>query len=198
MTEKGYVQFDCHHDDGAAPRGAAARELCTWRDRLHDAGLIGTGADGIGFGNISVWTGPGTFLITGTATGGIPRLGTAHLTEVVAWDIDANRLRCRGPVVASSEALSHAAIYQVSPAACAVAHAHDARAWERLRGHALTTDPRAEAGTPAMARAIQQALGLAGPANTGILVMGGHPDGLLAFGPSLADAALQLLQACEA
>src|SRR5207302_1989498 len=77
------------------------------------------------------------------------RLVTGFITDVAA-----NALGCRGPVAASSESLSHAAVYAAEPAAAAVIHVHHLGLWEELRDVLPTTDSRAEAGKPAMADAI--------------------------------------------
>jgi L-ribulose-5-phosphate 4-epimerase len=195
MMEKGYVQFRCELQAAPPPAGAPALELCRWRDRLWRAGLVGVGADGLGFGNLSRRCGTGrSFLITGTGTGGIAKLLPAQLAEVVSWDVAGNHVTCTGAVVASSETLSHAAAYDCGGAVGAVIHVHHAVMWQRLRDRAPTTDPAAEAGTPAMAFAIRRLI-TDRSRDADIIVMGGHTDGLLAFGPSLNQVARQLLLA---
>jgi L-ribulose-5-phosphate 4-epimerase len=197
--EKGYIQFRCDHEPAAPPAGAAAMELCRWRDRLRHIGLVGVGADGIGFGNLSLRRGNGpAFLITGTATGAIESLCPDQLTEVLAWDLAGNHVTCRGPAVASSETLSHAAAYESDGRIGAVIHVHHTGAWHRLLRRAPTTDAAAEAGTPAMGLAIQKLL-RDRPDTTGpfLIVMGGHPDGLLAVGQDLDDAARTVLDALD-
>jgi L-ribulose-5-phosphate 4-epimerase len=192
VPEKGYVQFHCELQTAPPPAGAPALELCRWRDRLWRAGLVGVGADGLGFGNLSCRCGTGrSFLITGTGTGGVAKLLPAQLAEVVSWDIAGNHVTCTGTVVASSETLSHAAVYDTA-AVGAVIHVHHAVMWQRLRDRAPTTDPAAEAGTPAMACAIQRLI-TDRSLDSDIIVMGGHPGGLLAFGPSLDQVARHLL-----
>ena len=184
--EKGYIQFQCEWRD--APPPAVPAELIAWRDRLHDMNLIGVYPDGIGFGNISIRD---PFIISGTATGHIARLNAEHFSEVIGFDIAANSLCCRGRVKASSESLSHAAVYRSDLGAMAVIHVHHLAAWEALRGRVPTTDAAVEAGTPQMADAIAELL----PSCEGFFVMGGHREGLVAFGPTLDDAGSRLLAA---
>jgi L-ribulose-5-phosphate 4-epimerase len=195
--EKGYVQFRCEWERGGPPAAAVVAELVRWRDRLYRLGLIGVYPDGIGYGNLSARLAGEAFVISGTATGRLEAVGPEHFTEVVDYDIAANRLRCRGPVEASSESLSHAAVYRADPAAGAVVHVHHPGLWERLRGSAPTTDPAAEAGTPGMAWAIEELLRRFGVRRYGLFVMGGHRDGLVAFGPT-PDAAGEHLVAALA
>jgi L-ribulose-5-phosphate 4-epimerase len=187
--EKGYVQFRYRWEPAPAPNGPLAEALCRWRDRLHSLGLVGVYPDGIGYGNLSCRSADaGAFLVTGTATGHLAQLPPEHLTEVVAWDLAGNHLTCRGPVVASSESLSHAAVYRSDPTVGAVIHVHHGRLWEALLGRVPTTDPAAEAGTPAMTRAIERLFRETDVANHGIFVMGGHREGLIAFGRTLDEA----------
>jgi ribulose-5-phosphate 4-epimerase/fuculose-1-phosphate aldolase len=195
--EKGYIQFRCDWERCEPSLGPAVEALAAWRNRLHALGLIGVYPDGIGYGNLSVRSADGTFLITGTATGGLQAIGTEHITEVVAYDITANWLRCRGPVQASSESLSHAAVYGSDPGIAAVIHVHHLGLWERLRGVLPTTDPAAEAGTPAMALAITELLRDPLTRRRGLFVMGGHREGLIAFGQSLDEAGAAICMAFE-
>ena len=193
--EKGYIQFQCDWEPADPP--AIPEGLIAWRDRLHRLGLIGVYPNGIGFGNISERTTGDCFLISGTATGHLPALGPEHFAEVRAFDFAANSLRCRGPVKASSESLSHAAVYVSDPTAAAVIHVHHLGMWEQLRDRIPTTDPRAEAGTPEMAWAIESLLRQPGVKEQGVFVMGGHREGLMAFGATLDEAGGRIVATWE-
>jgi L-ribulose-5-phosphate 4-epimerase len=193
--EKGYVQFRCDWERAAPTAGPLPDALRAWRDRLFDAKLIGVYADGIGFGNLSARAGPGgPFVITGTATGQIARLGPEHLTEVTEYDSAANWLRCRGPAQASSESLSHAAVYEGNSAIRAVVHVHHLGLWQHHYDRLPTTDPAAAAGTPAMAWAIAELFRSGRLGAAGLFVMGGHREGLISFGGTIAEAAERLLE----
>ena len=193
--EKGYIQFRCDWEPGEPPAALHAAPLAEWRNRLHAFGLIGVYPDGIGYGNLSARLPGGNFIISGTATGGVPAIGPEHITAVTAYEIAANWLRCRGPVQASSESLSHAAVYESDSAIAALIHVHHLGLWERLRGVIPTTDPAAEAGTPEMAWAITELLRDQTARDRGLFVMGGHREGLIAFGTTLDEAGEALL--CE-
>ena len=196
--EKGYVQFQCDWDRTTEPVGPTLDELRTWRDQLHQLGLIGVYPDGIGYGNLSCRpNSDGSFFITGTATGHLASLGPEHLAEVTAYDIARNWVRCRGPVQASSESLSHAAVYRSEPAARAIIHVHHMDLWKHLFDRLPTTDPQCEAGTPAMANAIEDLFKAKRLRGEGLFVMGGHREGLIAFGGNLDEAGTHLLEALK-
>lgn len=191
--ENGSILFHCHWQSAPAPSGPLVRSLCDWRQRLHQQHWIGVNPQGIGFGNLSARpSGAVPFFISGTATGRLETLQPRHFTAVTQWDYADNSLHCRGPCKASSESLSHAAVYECVPQAGAVIHIHDAEMWEQWRGQAPTTDPRAQAGTPDMAEAIQNLL--RNPEASGFFVMGGHQDGLMSWGRNLHEAGQQLFQ----
>lgn len=189
--EKGYVQFHCEWDRAAPPAGPLVDELVICRNRLRAMGLLGVYPDGIGFGNVSARLPEGGFLISGTATGHLPTVGPEHFTRVLWWDVATNALRCCGPVAASSESLSHAAIYAADRSAAAVIHVHNLQQWEALRDVLPTTDPRAGPGTPEMADAIAALLARGVPG--GVFVMGGHREGLMSFGATVGEALNRLL-----
>lgn len=191
--EKGYIQFRCEWEPADPP--AVPADLIAWRDRLHRLGLIGVYPNGIGYGNISARTTGDSFLISGTATGHLPTLGREHFAEVLAFDFAANSLRCCGAVKASSESLSHAAVYVSDPAVQAVIHVHHLGLWEQLRDRIPTTDHGAEAGTPEMAWAIESLLWQPRVKEQGLFVMGGHREGLIAFGATLDEAGGRIIAA---
>lgn len=191
--DEGTIKYGCTWVAGPPPQDPAVGELCRWRDALAAAGLVGHDAEhDVGFGNVSLRAGRGV-LISGTGTGHVPALGAEHIARITEHDIDRNRLRCEGPVQASSESLSHMALYELGAHVGAVAHVHHAGLWAALRDEVPATDPEAAYGTPAMAHALAR-LARAAPEG-GILRMQGHPDGLVAYGPSLEDAARRLVEA---
>ena len=196
--EKGYIQFACDWERSDPTTDPRAAGVIVWRNRLARIGLIGIYPDGIGFGNISTRINHHEFLITGTATGAIAEIGPEHLCRVTAADITSNRVRCRGPVPASSESLSHAAVYQAVADAGVVIHVHHLGIWQAYRNKLPTTDDRAEAGTPAMGEAIAQLAAEVGGIPGGVFIMGGHREGWMAFGRDADEAGQRVLQVWEA
>ena len=191
------IKFGCAWREAPPPTGEAVAELCRWRDRLHARGLVGHDpVHDVGFGNLSVRDADGSIFVTGTQTGEVAHLGPEHVARVTDFDIASNRVACEGAVQASSETMSHLALYEVDSAIGAVIHVHARDAWSRLRDHAPTTDAAVPYGTPAMARALA-ALARAMP-DGGVLVMGGHPDGIIAYGADLEATAARLLAILDA
>lgn len=195
MIDEGYTKYDCDWRPAPALPCDAIAEMNLWRNRLYDAGLVGYDAEHrVGFGNLSVREGnTDRFIISGTQTGHIARTDESHYARVTGCDIDANRVECEGPVQASSEALTHAAVYALDPGIRAVVHAHDHALWTELFDRVPTTTRGIAYGTPEMAREFERLFRDTAFATDGIAVMGGHEDGILGFGGTIEDAALRIL-----
>jgi len=171
------------------------RTLEGCRRQLYALGLIGAYPNGIGFGNLSrrrnysaFFSSPGPqFLITGSQTGHLSALTGAHYCRVLDFDIGALRVSSAGPVEASSETLTHAAIYQAGERVKAIAHVHHHALWRKLQELGFpSTSEALPYGTAEMARAVAT---LARGKNEGLIVMKGHVDGVICFGASLARVA---------
>jgi ribulose-5-phosphate 4-epimerase/fuculose-1-phosphate aldolase len=187
--EQGQLKFNCEWIP-AGPIQAAKLELINyWRNTLHQRGLIGVYPNGISFGNISIRAeSGGQFIITGTGTGGLEFLEAKHYTTVVHFDFEKNSLSCFGPIKASAESLTHAAIYRSNFEIKAVIHIHNLSLWESLRHKFPTTSPDAEYGTPEMAYEIGRLFAETDVLSRKVLVMGGHREGIVAFGKDLDEA----------
>jgi ribulose-5-phosphate 4-epimerase/fuculose-1-phosphate aldolase len=196
LIQEGVIKFNCEWTKGPPLDSTAISELNKWRRSLFDAGLVGQYADtGIGFGNVSRRTGPDPqFIITGTQTGHIADLTGAHFAEITDCDISENVIFCRGPVRASSESLTHAAIYELDPEIQAVVHVHSDKLWRELRDKIPTTSPNVAYGTPEMAREFRRLYRDTDFGNSGIAVMGGHDGGLISIGHDMAEATGKILE----
>ena len=196
MIDEGYTKYACEWRQAPALRAAAVAELNAWRNRLHDKGLIGYYAEhGVGFGNVSIREGDSQrFIISGTQTGHVAQTDEQHYALVTACDIEANHVACEGPVQASSEALTHAAIYALDADIRAVVHVHEAGLWQELIDRVPTTSRDVTFGTPAMAREFQRLYAETDFAERGIAVMGGHDEGIVAFGDSIDQASRRILR----
>ncbi len=204
---EGVTQFVAEHEARALEErvhGETVRTLVAWRELLARLGLIGRDAaryEGYGYGNVSARVGPfgdvgrgqRPFLVTGTQTGGRRDVTLADFCLVERYDVARNLVVSRGLVPPSSESLTHGAIYDVAPAARAVLHGHAPELWRGARSLGIpVTREDVRNGTPAMALEAQRLYRESTLASIGILAMGGHEDGVIAFGRS-ADEAGEIL-----
>jgi len=195
--DEGYLKFRAVWTKTPPLPDTEITELNHWRSELFDRGLIGVYENGIGFGNISQRlnaksvsrTAGGQFIISGTATGGIPQLNGAHYAIVRQADLAENTLYCEGPVIASSESMSHAVIYRECPEINGVIHIHHFKLWQALLHRVPTTPLSAAYGTPEMAESIVALLHETALPELRIFVMEGHEEGIFAFGDTLEAAA---------
>ncbi len=207
LFEEGVIHFQIDHRWGTLDsevHGTLAHSLIAWRDRLLRVGLVGRDPKrygGVGFGNLSgrlpPFPGPlgaRPFLVTGTQTGGRPTLTFADLCVVTRYDPECNWVESVGPLRPSSESMTHGILYDADPTIRFVFHGHSSAIWEQARTLGLpVTDPAVDYGTPAMCREVQKTLRGAVADQRPIVVMGGHRDGILAFGETAEGAGQALL-----
>ena len=192
---EGYIKYNCIWQKGEIPiQKETFTQLESARAVLYDLGLIGMYPDGIGFGNISVRSDNALhFIISGSATGGLARLEPSDYAKITSFHISKNTICCTGQTKASAESLTHAAVYKSLPDAGAVVHIHCLWLWEKLLNNFPSTQSEIEYGTPEMAEAVGQLASEINGTQDKIIVMGGHREGILAFGSSLADATSQII-----
>jgi L-ribulose-5-phosphate 4-epimerase len=195
MIDEGYTKFTVDWSERSPLEHPAIAELERWRRPLFEAGLVGHYADlNIGYGNLSVRVdGGGLFVISGTQTGHLPCTDGRHYALVTRVNIDENSVTCVGATQASSETLTHAAIYELDLSIDAVVHVHNRMLWERLKHAAPTTDAGVAYGTPEMASEFKRLYRETSLPDTGVAVMAGHDSGLVSLGSSLQEAALRIL-----
>ena len=99
-------------------------ELDAARTTLHDAGLIGVYPSGTGYGNISLRLAGNLFLISGSGTGSSRLLGKQGYSLIRAFDPLENTVASFGPVQASSESMTHGAVYGAANKARCAIHIH--------------------------------------------------------------------------
>jgi L-ribulose-5-phosphate 4-epimerase len=184
-----YVKFTYQRARADIGPFNALAKLNACRRKLLDLRLIGLDSNGIVFGNLSVRDGATrNFYITGSATGGLPKLSVTDCVRVVGWDFKKNWLRYEGTAIPSSESLTHAAIYESDASTSAVIHCHDSVLWRTLLDRVPTTSKAITYGTPDMAQEIMHLFDVNDARSRKILVMAGHRDGIVAFGKNLEEA----------
>jgi L-ribulose-5-phosphate 4-epimerase len=189
VSETGSIKFTCQQVAVEISPFAGFAELNAYRRKLLELGMIGVDASGIGFGNLSIRNGATPrFYITGSATGGIFELMPTDYARVVAYEFERNWLQCEGSTVASSESLTHAAVYESEPTAGGVIHCHDMKLWAALLDEAPTTPKGVEYGTPEMAYAVRRLFSTTDVKSRKVFVMAAHEGGLVTFGRDLEEA----------
>jgi ribulose-5-phosphate 4-epimerase/fuculose-1-phosphate aldolase len=170
-------------------------ELEYWRKKLFQLNLIGEYPEAqVGFGNMSMIqdysnffeSSHPQFIITGTQTGKYPDLNGLQYTRVLDYEINGLKIKMMGAVEASSEALTHAAIYESNPNIKAVFHIHSKEIWEKmLTDGSDYTAAEIPYGTVEMARATQACIR---GKDAGVFCMHGHEDGIVIYGRSTDEA----------
>lgn len=196
MIDEGYTKFRAHWSPSAPLDYPQLTPLCAWRTRLHDAGLIGEYADlGIGFGNLSARIDSGdTFLISGTQTGRQRASSPRQFSLVTRVDVKRNAVECKGPVQASSESMTHAAVYAADATVDSVVHVHSAALWQHAIENLPVIPQEIAYGTPQMAEAFAGLMSVPENRRIGIVAMAGHDEGLLSVGRTVEHASRRLLQ----
>jgi ribulose-5-phosphate 4-epimerase/fuculose-1-phosphate aldolase len=198
VIDEGYIKFHSQLHQTPPPSEWVVEEVNTWRDRMYALGYIGAYEGGIGYGNISVKSDLlNEFIVTGSGTGTIPLLFPDHFTRVSSYSIDENSVVCEGRIDASSESMTHAAVYACAPDARAVIHIHSRKHWDALLNRIPTTSKSAAYGTPEMAREIKRLFDETDFREIRVMAMAGHEEGILSYGTSLEDAGRRLLEVLE-
>jgi hypothetical protein len=191
---EGVIKFNLEHRESPLPSNPRLRELNAWRNLLFELGLTGQDPSrygGLGFGNMSIRMGESQFLISGSQTGGIRKLGINHYVLVTHADCAGNHIESVGPIKPSSESMTHAAAYAACPWIQCVLHVHHPQIWGASESLELPETPSDVAyGTMEMATEIER---LAKMTRGPVIAMKGHNDGLIAIGSSIQEAGHALI-----
>lgn len=200
--QEGVIKFNLEWETAPPLTQAQVSELCAWRNVLVQMQMIGQTPErygGLGFGNISrrfpLADAPDAFLISGTQTGGLPTLLPEHVATVVGCDAAQNRVVARGAIRPSSEAMTHAVLYALSPNIEWVLHAHDPTIWHAAEPLNLpATRADVPYGTPEMSAEVARLFAETAVSQTNIFTMRGHEDGVVAFGKTASEAVAVLVE----
>lgn len=206
MHDEGVIKFAATHDDRAIDRrvhGELCCKLIAWREIMAKTQLVGQDParyGGAGYGNVSARVGAPSsprgaraLLISGTQTGGRADIGLDDFCVVERYDYARNHVHSHGRIRPSSETMTHGAIYDLSPHIRFVLHAHSPVIWRRARELRIpTSDAKVAYGTPEMAYEVLRLYQQSALAETRILAMGGHEDGIIVFAKT-AEVAGQVL-----
>jgi len=193
-SAEGVIRFDLTHTKTPALPVEDTAGLRAWFSILRRLELLGQDPGrylGYAYGNISTRT-EGGFVISCTQTSGKTTLQREDFALVTDFDTHSNLLVSEGPCPPSSEAMTHGAVYQAIPQAGAVFHIHSPVIWQQAKALGLPeTDPAIEYGTPEMAEAVSALL--KGNTPDRVFSMGGHEDGIIAWGASPQEAGFSLI-----
>lgn len=192
--DEGAIKFNCKLIKAKSPSPEKITELNKWRNKLFELKLIGAYKNGVGFGNISVRAEKNTFFVSGSGTGKKKKLTEKDYSKVIEFDFSSNSLTCEGMIKASSESLTHAAIYSCSPKTNAVIHVHNLKLWKHLLNKVPFTRKDAEYGSPEMAEEMNRLLAGKKALEKKIIVMKGHKEGIISFGKNLEEAGKIMLK----
>ena len=199
-AREGVIKFQLDCTQGPAPTGELLVELNQWRIVFRERGLLGQDPlryEGYGFGNLSRRLPEqhgDVFLISGTQTGHLQTLRPEDYATVLECDPVTNHLKAIGQIKPSSEALSHGALYQCDPDILWVMHLHSPDIFsQRIRLNLPCTHPDVDYGTPEMAAEILKLAQRGNRNGSGLLVMAGHQDGILAYGCSAQTTGKQVI-----
>lgn len=188
MTDDGVIKYDRSNFTHSGPiESGIWQSLEKWREQLFHLNLVGEyPIDKVGFGNLSLFLNKNTqteFVITGTQTGKFKSLSGEHYTLVHGYDLLNMKLNSKGPIEPSSEALTHASIYESNSKIRAIFHIHSKKIWDGMINENYNfTDMDVPYGTLEMAKNVKQVIS---DKCSGTIVMKGHQDGVIAYGTSL-------------
>lgn len=199
-NSEGVVKYKAIHRQGPPIAVELCRDLISWRQILFELKMIGQDPDlygGAGYGNISrrvESTNPPVFWITGTQTGGFPQINPRDFAKVENYDASANTVHCSGPIAASSEAMTHGAVYEADPAIQFVFHTHCALIWKNSKAlQLLETPAEIEYGTPEMAACVTELSKNPKWNQDQAFTMAGHEDGVFTFGKTAEHAGSRMI-----
>jgi ribulose-5-phosphate 4-epimerase/fuculose-1-phosphate aldolase len=201
---EGVIKFALEFTPGPPLSSEELATLNAWRAILYRHRLIGQDParyGGYGYGNISQRMAPldapphyRPFAISGTQTGEVAELGAEHYALVLACFPEENRIVAQGPIRPSSESLTHGTLYDLDATLRFVMHAHSPEIWRQAEALNLPiTGAGVPYGSPAMAAEVRRLFAETEAAKRRVFAMGGHEDGIVAFGRTAEEAGEALL-----
>ncbi len=202
QIDDGYIKYDRKYYIKGEPLDSECfQEIESWRKKLFALKLIGEYVpEKIGFGNLSArkdysalrQTRSPQFCITGTQTGKYQSLNANHYTRVIDTNIEKMIVETNGPLEASSESLTHAALYMADAKINFIFHIHSTLIWEgMLRDNLNKTKKEIPYGTVEMANTV---LSIGKERTSGSFAMEGHQDGVVIYGDSCSEVGEKTLE----
>jgi len=191
-VDEGYIKYSAMHEKSSGFEALGWEELNEARSKCYKLGLVGVYQDGIGYGNLSIRYKGEEFFISGTATGSKPVLACEDYCLVRSFNIARNSVNSQGPVQASSESMTHGAIYRARHGVNCVIHIHSKKIYDSMiKDNYPSTPKNAAFGTPDIALAVEKCAETIGK-DEGQIVLAGHDEGIIAYGANI-ERALELI-----
>lgn len=168
-------------------------QLNYWRNILYEINLIGEYKEHrVGFGNISERIDKKAFIISSSQTGSIQNTTTRDYSIVENFELDSFEIEMSGELPASSESLTHAAIYESNPDCNFIIHIHHKKIWELLiKNNRPSVPATVKYGTIEMANFFREKPALN---QAQCFAMEGHEDGIIIFANSIKDCGQKTLE----
>jgi ribulose-5-phosphate 4-epimerase/fuculose-1-phosphate aldolase len=193
--DEGVIKFNYNLKLSKPLESSEYIDLEKWRVIFFKMKLIGEyQKEKVGYGNLSKKINPQSdqFIITGTQTGKYPNLTGSQYTQILKCNLKKMSVEVKGPIAPSSETLTHHAIYSTSNQINAIFHIHDSILWKyMIKEEMEATSTNVSYGTEKMG---EEALKCIANKNSGIFVMKGHQDGVIAYGSSCEQAGKIILE----
>lgn len=189
--DDGVIKFSFENDNDFAIKSEDITQIERIRSKLYSLNLIGEyNPQNIGFGNLSLRMQDDSFIISGTQTGKFPALNRDQYSIVYRAELDAMKIFSKGKIAPSSESLTHYAIYSSCPQISTILHIHNNQLWKfMLKNDYIKTKSDINYGTTDMANEAKRCIK---DSESGLFVMTGHEDGIIAYGPTIKEAYKQL------
>jgi len=191
MIDEGVVKYSLEFIPSESVEVEYMTQIEQVRADLFALGLIGAYEEsGIGYGNISQkFDGSDfEFVITGTQTGDLAHLESKHYSKITGIDFTNFTTYATGATKPSSEAITHATIYKISPKIKAVIHIHNEKLWRYMLANEYLSTNDVPYGSPEMVEDIENIYQDINALQNPLFVMLGHFEGIVIFGESLQSA----------
>lgn len=191
---EGIIRFayDLQPPAGSLIADSEFRELVAWRTLLRRLGLLGQHPDryhGLGYGNLSVRDPQlaDEFIITASQTSGETDLTQSELVRITHCNLERFWIDAEGELPPSSEAMTHAMIFQAERRIDWVFHCHSPELWQATEALALPATPEDVAyGSTDMVAAVAE-LFQRHHSRPLLFTTLGHEDGVFSCGTSARD-----------
>lgn len=189
MIDEGVVKYSLKYKQSEAIAIKECKKIEKTREDLYALGLIGAYSNGIGYGNISLkYNKKNAFVITATQTGDLEQLTPNEYSLVKKVNFKTFTTTATGPSKPSSEAITHACIYELDEAINAVIHIHNEKLWDFMLKNTYLSTNDTPYGTPEMVEDVKELYKNIDPLQNNAFVMKGHFEGVVTFGKSLSEA----------